>query len=455
MKIHFCQYGNMPLRTILAVTLVVGALVFSGCAPDLAVSGGAGDDFPNSKTALGRVIGDNMSVVGEWKNLSAIPDSVDQAIFAGDTLLNSVTTDTAAGLGKSAAGVQAIDSVLWDYSDTLQGTATYIHIKTDWLTAKTDTVVVRYDDYAKDAVLGNETIVHLHGTITNQLSGAVTIYDVRDADSNGYLDSAYIMQATNELVRTRYNAAYGSWGNQSGIWDGSHIRVSCLELVYKVGTDTMTFYQLSDRDGDGQICVQGQTNQIRFVYKYKNPLALLPRTAVEGRLMLDGGLVSGSTTRFTADRLGAYYLYRDGTHDTVTITCENPDSLLSGHDTIRVKCTRFPSDRLLYDSLTVQLVLAPDSAAAGYGLARISLAASINGANIKELRCSFIPDAPMLPGQLLKFSPGNFNAAIVYQRGGQGTLSGRFSDGIFLLRYTAADGTTQDVSFSQDGTVIE
>jgi hypothetical protein len=435
----------------LTITILAAALLFPGCAPDLAVSGGAGDDFPNSKTAVGRLIANTMTVTEEWQDLSAVPDSVDPAIFTGDTLLNSVTADTAKGLLK--AGAQTIDTVIWNYTDTLKGIATYIHIKSDWLTAKVDTVVIRYDDFAKDSILGNETIVLLHGTVINNISKVITIYDVRDDDSNGYLDNAYIIQITPEIIRTRYNAAFGSWGNESGIRDGSHIRVNRLELYYLVGTDTTTFFQLSDRDGDGSIFVQGQANLIRFVHEFKNPLALQPRDPVKGRFELDGGFAAGSTSRFTAHRFAAGYLYRDGTHDTIKITGKLPDSPLSGHDTILVELTRSSPDRVLFDSLAVRLVLAPDTA--GYGLARISLDVYINGAEIKKLSCSFTPDAPMHPGQLLKFSPGSFDAAILYPQKGQGTLQGRFSNGIFSLRYTANDGSTQDVSYSQDGTVLE
>jgi hypothetical protein len=456
MNIHSAQFGIPLRRTIIAVALLAGALFLPGCAPDLATSGGAGDDFPNSKTAIGSLIANTMAVTEEWQNLSAVPDSIDQGIFAGDSLLNSVTADTAGGLEKTAAGTQTIDSVIWDYTDTLSGTATYIHLKADWLTTKADTVVVRYDDLAKDPILGNETIIHLHGTVKNQLSGVTTIYDVRDEDSNGYLDTAYIIRITPEVVRTRYNAAFGSWGNRTGIGDGGHIRVSRLELFYMAGTDTTAFFQLSDRDGDGRIFVQGQAvNQILFVHKYKDPLALQPRTPVAGVLVLEGGFASGNMSRLTADRFSAGYLYRDGTRDTIAITGEHRDSLLSGRDTITAALKRSSPDRLLYDSLAIRLVLAPDSAAAGYGLARISMVVSINGAEIKELRFSFVPDAPMLPGQVLKFSPGNFDATIVYPPNAQGTLRGRFSNGIFSLRYTAADGSTQDISYSQDGTVIE
>jgi hypothetical protein len=446
MKTHSDHFG-----IFLRITILAAGLLFPGCAPDLAVSGGAGDDFPNSKTAVGRLIANTMTVTEEWQDLSSVPDSVDPAIFTGDTLLNSVTTDTAKGLLK--AGAQTIDTVIWNYTDTLKGIATYIHIKSDWLTAKVDTVDVRYDDFAKDLIWGNETVIHLHGTLKNQISGVTIVYNVRDDDSNGYLDTAYIMQITPEIIRTRYNAAFGSWGNKSGIRDGSHIRVSRLELLYTVGTETTASFILSDRDGDGRIYVQGQANQIRFVHEFKNPLALQPRDPLKGRLELDGGFAAGSTSWFTADRFSAGYVYRDGTHDTIKITGKYPDSLLSGHDTITVELTRSSPDRVLFDSLKVWLVLAPDSA--GYGLARISLDVYINGAEIKKLSCSFTPDAPMHPGQLLKFTPGNFDAAILYPQKGQGTLQGRFSNGIFSLRYTADDGSTQDVSYSQDGTVLE
>jgi hypothetical protein len=438
---------------ILYVALSAGTLFIQSCAPDLTTSGGAGDDFPNSKAAISRLIVNTMTVTEEWQNISTVPDSVDQGIFAGDTLLNSVKTDSAVGLVKTAAGAQAIDSVIWDYSDTLEGTATYVHVKIDWLTAKADTVIVRYDVLAKDPILGNETIIHLHGTATNKLSGVTTIYNVRDEDANGYLDTVYIMQITPEIVRTRYNAAFGSWGNRTGIGDGSHIRVSRLELSYMVGTDITASSTLSDRDGDGRIFVQGQANRIRFVHEFKNPLALFPRTPVSGILVLDGGFAAGGTSRLTADSVGAQYIYRDSTIDRVIISGAHSDLPLSNRDTVLVRIKRTPLDRMLYDSLAMQLVLAPG--ANGYGLARISMVVSINGASIKELRFSYIPDAPMLPGQLLKFSPGSLDATILYPSKGQGTLLGRFSNDLFSLRYTAKDGSTQDISFSQDGTVIE
>lgn len=449
MKTHPGRFFISIGRAILVIALSAGALLFQRCSTSLQpAASGAGDDFPNAKVAVGSLIANAMSATGKWKDLSTVPDSVDPAIFGADTLFGVVTGDTAKVLQKT---VSTTDTVIWDYSDTLNGIVSYDHIKENWLTTSEVKAVVRYDRQAKDT-----TIITLVGTVHNKISGSTTTYEISDADSNGFLDTAYIIQMTPETGRIRYNAAYGSWGNQTGINDGSHIRLSRIELFYVVGADTSTFSQLSDRDGDGRIYVQGQAvNQIRFVYAYKDPYALIASKPVAGILVLDGGFAAGGTSRFTADRLGANYLYRDGTSDRVTITGAHRDSLLSGGDSIFVALERASPDRLLYDSLGAQFVLAPAGAGAGYGLARISFDASVNGASVRELRCAFVPDAPMIAGQLLKFTTGGFNATIVYASGKQGALSGRLSNGIYTLRYTGADGSVRDISYSQDGTELQ
>jgi hypothetical protein len=451
MKTHPGRFSISIGRTILVIALSASTLLFQRCSTSLQpVASGAGDDFPNAKVSVGSLIANVMSTTGEWKDLSTVPDSVDPAIFGADTLFGVVTGDTAKVLQKTASATVTTDTVIWDYSDTLNGIVSYDHIKENWLTISEVKAVVRYDRQAKDT-----TIITIQGTVHNKISGSTTTYEISDADSNGFLDTAYIIQMTPETGRIRYNAAYGSWGNQTGINDGSHIRLSRLELFYVVGADTSTFLQLSDRDGDGRIYVQGQAvNQIRFVYAYKDPFALIASKPVAGTLVLDGGFAAGGTSRFTADRLGANYLYRDGTSDRIMITGAHRDSLLSGRDTISVALERTSPDRLLYDSLNAQFVLAPAGAGAGYGLARISFDASVNGASIRELRGTFVPDAPMIAGQLLKFTPGGFNATIAFANGKLGVLQGRLSNGVYTLRYTGADGSVRDISYSQDGTEV-
>jgi hypothetical protein len=366
-------------------------------------------------------------------------------------------TDTANKLSKTAVGVKNADNVIWDYSDTLQGIASYDRINDGWFTINELKVVVRYNELAKDSIFGNETIIHVHGTVRNKILGSTIVYDISDADSNGLLDTAYIIQQTPEIGQTRCNAAYGSWGNRSGIKDASHIRFSCLELFFVTGTDTTSFFQLRDRDGDGCIYVKGQAaNKIRLVHTYKNPFALLPRQPVAGTLVLEGALASNNLSLLNADRrLEAHYLYRDNTRDSVTITYTYPDSLLSNQDTIMVAINRSTPDRLLYDNLVAQFILVSADDTTGYNLASVSLIASSIGSGIKELRCSFIPDAPMIPNQLVKFSPGYFEATIVYSQGTQGKFQGRLSNGSFLMRYIAADGSSQDISYSQSGEPLQ
>lgn len=457
MKIHTGKSRISVVKTILAIALWVGVLLFPRCSTtsDITASG-TGDDFPNSKITIGRLITTSMSVTSEWNDLSAIPDNINPEVFAADTLLNSVVTDTAKGLGKTAAGTINEDRVIWDYSDTLQGIASYDRINDGWFTITEQKVVVRYNELAKDSIPGNETIIHVHGTVRNKISGRITTYDISDADFNGLLDTAYTIQETPEIGQTRCNAAFGSWGNRSGINDASHVRFSCLELFFLTGTDTTSFFQLRDRDGDGRIYVKGQAvNQIRFVHMYKNPFALLSRQPVAGTLVLDGALAPNSMSLLKADRrLEAHYLYRDNTRDSVTITYAHHDSLLSDHDTILVAVNRSTPDRLLYDNLEAQFILVPNNTT-GYSLARVSASVIVNGSGIRELRCLFIPDVPMHPEQLVKFSPGYFDATIVYSQGTQGTLRGRLSNGIYSMRYTAADGSSQDVSYSQSGELLE
>jgi hypothetical protein len=457
MKVHTGKSVVSAAKTIPVIALWIG-LLFSRCSTNSTnISSGTGDDFPNSKVAIGLLMANSMSVISEWNDLSAMPDSINPGIYSADTLLNSVVTDTANKLSKTAVGVKNAVNVIWDYSDTLQGIASYDRINDGWFTINELKVVVRYNELAKDSIFGNETIIHVHGTVRNKILGSTIVYDISDADSNGLLDTAYIIQQTPEIGQTRCNAAYGSWGNRSGIKDASHIRYSCLELFFVTGTDTTSFFQLRDRDGDGCIYVKGQTaNKIRLVHTYKNPFALLPRQPVAGTLVLEGVLASNSLSLLNADRrLEAHYLYRDNTRDSVTITCTHPDSLLSNQDTIMVAINRSTPDRLLYDNLVAQFVLVSADDTTGYNLASVSLIASSFGSGIKELRCSFIPDAPMIPNQLVKFSPGYFEATIVYSQGTQGKFQGRLSNGSFLMRYIAADGSSQDISYSQSGEPLQ
>ena len=53
----------------MAIGMLGGALVVLNCAPDLTSStGGAGDDFPNAKAAVGLLIANNLSIAEEWND---------------------------------------------------------------------------------------------------------------------------------------------------------------------------------------------------------------------------------------------------------------------------------------------------------------------------------------------------------------------------------------------------
>ncbi len=299
---------HIPSRRNPFLACLLTAAGLCGCifSTDKVAQGGA-QDFPNT-VSLGLAASQHISDHSDWDQFSVIPSSLptfqnaDSLVIAPESLDQAtpkVAAAVAAGpLAKASATFVASgtrstaalsDTTYWDLSDTATlRVARRIRAQETLFKLRTDTLVYRYDDKAKDDIKGNELLLESKGAEVWKLTDRRQAYRYENTDSAGGFNRAVFTERQPALLPAGFKVKVlimtpGPDGD-FGLAAGSAAKTDNRPAYYSYtrtrsnadGTlDTVESFDITDADGDGTLWGDGDSGIVDFRQKIPSP-ALRP-----------------------------------------------------------------------------------------------------------------------------------------------------------------------------------
>jgi hypothetical protein len=367
-------WRNLPAMLLIATLL-------TGCLFSTREDRHAGaEDFPNTLEPLGKAAVGQIDAQVEWDEFGNIPSAItglrEIDSLIADTVPASGDLPKVAGLAKSAA--THVDTLRWDWSDTSQGMARRIYVRSGLgVQRDEDTLVFKYDEAFRQRDFTRITLLARAGKIV-RLTGAKS-WKFSDRDGIDGVDKAVLRFsiATANALRWHQVEAHvdsvprgllDTAADPATLMQWRFFELTDYRFVRLRGGDTLETLDVSDFDGDGRLFA-GDSGMVRILHVTLEPplrpslvraeqrsrgwlmradLAFRPRFYKEEREESDGKRIvfvirgQASDSAFTAG-------------DTVTVNKEvfwsEPSVLASRRDAFTVVLTRnlgdFSANRLL------------------------------------------------------------------------------------------------------------
>lgn len=386
-------------------------------------------------------------------------------ISSGDGLSSTKlpeSTTLNAGLGKKGAS-SAAD---WDtmFNDGQYG---YYYSRTTAVgLVQNDSITILWDSYAQDAIDGNESVVSVRGA-REFAGGKRESWSASAVDENGAVLEG---QPIGSTAHMRYEtiAANGvidvlTMSVHSGPDDDFDTepdnRILSAHWERKAGDELIAYAKYSDADNDGILVDNGaaQPSPVDVEYYEKNPVA---NPFVEYRRLVVRILCDGTEDGVKSDpvvKVHGEQKYTTGRITTVAVVDSDGDSTISAGEMARfIVETQTAPQSAPVRAASFECVFNPQS---GLNDASDNLYYEIHARQEKrfgwERKTSFdfTTTEPVLEGQAP--ASGHIELAVEYADGTSASVVADFSDGRFSGTYTNPRGETMQVSWDENGNVIE
>lgn len=435
---------NRFLKSIPALLALTGCIFTT----DEKVAGGA-QDFPNTLTlgaAASTHVGDN----ADWDQFSAIPDRLPAFADADSMFVAPETLSAKPKQGALAKTAAAADTVFWDLADTATlKVARRISQSENLVRIKGDTLVYRYDEKAKDSVLGNEILLESKGAVLIKATERREAYRYENPDSAGGFDRAIFQERLPALLPAGFKHRLlillpGPDGDFAARADNRPAYYAFGRTrTLAAGIDTLEAFEIVDVDGDGALWGAGDSGVVDFRQRIPTPpgrpmveLAVLRMRAIlfkeeartypisyrETRTEKDGKQIAFSVR---GERGGADSTFRAGDTAWITVHVDFPDGARMVEKTARYKVLLAGEPKLY----------------AGNRLLRYSLEATWHkGDSLASTKFTFAPDRPLSPGDLAVAGALTLNADLA--NGASAVAEGTFKDKVIdaVVTHTGKDG---------------
>lgn len=405
----------------------------AGCVFDTKVAGGA-EDFPNT-VSLGATTSQSVSDHAEWDQFSNIP-KVD--IQDADSLVTAPPAKASGGLAKGSAAAGAAPDTTFNLADTAKGFG-YRYIRDEGaLRVRTDTVVFRWDDQARDSVRGNELLLLNAGAEAWRLTARLAAYRFENTDSAGGFDRALfyerIPKAGGVLAHKLHVVKPGPDGDFAKKADNRPVYYATARTL---GSDTLDAFDVSDADGDGQLWGgngnEGDSGLVNVRHLQTEPV-LRPGVVRVAQAMRAVFFKQGARTypvSFLETRTD-----RNGRKVTFSVKGQRADSAFGPGDsvTVSVHTVAGPDEETRFvekaNRFAIQLSSAPLQFSQNR-LLRFTMAArwregAFAKGRITATRITFTPDSPMVSGDLTV--KGDIRIEAEFADGTTGSAEGRVAD---------------------------
>jgi hypothetical protein len=401
--------------------------------------------------------------LGESQNAASMALSADSA---ASMLANAGIPATAAlskSLAKTAAAARTqAQTVEFDTSRIDEGVAAVIFHTDNLLFAQHDTILIKWDAFARDTIEDNETVIAVSGG-KSYANGKQEWYSVVDLDGDGVLNPA--QGGDNSATVTAVTRFAGVRSGQvetlvlrvdagpDGDFDAEEDNriVGEASWVRMGGGDTLAYARYADADGDGVLFVEGSESALDVVWFQKDPGVFVAWHTLRFRLITNGNEAEDVIVKLYGEEER-----RSGRTSCLVILDENGDSVISEGDMAHATwSTLYSPDRDSIISASIACVYDPQSGIQNERdnlYHELSMEEQKRFGFVRERSFSFTTDTPVPDGQ--EPESGHISMQVTYFNGKSISLEADFTTGSFSGTYTGPDGETLDVAWNENGEVI-
>lgn len=412
------------------------------------------DEYQNAKVdaaAAGRSLSGSFQLGKDWD--AAVPAPSAPASF-GLSAQTGILRKSTALPGRDLGAEFKID-----LGDTAEGYATLTLETSSLLTDTWDTVVVKWDDKARDAVKDNENILR-YKRVAAHAGGKVETLVITDADGDGTVNAApgsgnrarFVFSTALAGTVETADLIVGAGADNDFDAESDNTVHKALWTRTKAGVETARG-EFLDGDGDGTVGDNSKDGLVIAKWFEQNPAGrpLVRKVTAEAKLKVFANKAGDEPVSFSAS-----------------------EELVTGRvNAISMKNRHGTADILRNDTLWV--TIETTKAAAGDTLKHAELVVVMNPGNDlkseaddlcyaihvktqkkfgfeRNAEFHFVAGQPVPHGQ--EPVSGTFEGKAVYANGQTATLKGSFSPSGFSAEFTGPEGNTVKVELTRSGDVI-
>jgi len=375
----------------------------------------------------------------------------------------TLPTSTAMSLSKNGLAKISTDApVSIDLSDTAKGSATVIFHTQTSMYAQSDTIVIKWDDQARDTIDDNENIISASG-IKEYALGKTEHYCVSDADGDGVAagSSEYNIQALFTYTESWENGTITTLtmqvnaGADQNFDEESDNKIETMTWLKTKNDEKAGEAQFIDADGDGYITDNSASEPSTIdVYLFEGTPLFKPFVSSS---KLNFRVVSnGNESEDKIIKLYGEETLKTGRVSTFTVTDESGDSIVTAGERARAVFATNSSpaaDPVLSSQIEyvfdVHSGLQNDSDNVYYSL-EISQQRRIGW--VRSRTFSFATTEGLHEGQ--NPTEGHLEMTVTYATDESISIVVDFSETGFSGTYTGPDGEVLDVEWDSEGEVI-
>jgi len=434
-------------------TITIAAMLFLTlcCSSPTKHSSGA-QDFPNSMTVAMQAALRASKHYGEFDRYEQLSENINDS-----TLLGSYEKSKPLTKRRAISGIQNTDTMWWDYSDTVSGTATIIILSGDTTYMKSETLVVVYDENARDTIESNETVLYKvenHNWSDLSMHFRYTFFndDSIDGFDHGVTELDFVREPEG---RTRWYF-YGRTGPDKSMESWLDNTIDSAAIFEYNGNDTISYNIAVDSDRDGVLWAYGNVLRLDTVdYRWitfvdtsdesllrsslRTSIQLHPtelQRSIPMRFTYTRELRSGYKERIEGGGFRADSTAQPGELSWLTIYQNMPESD-SISDVVMDFDVVMDDEPMMPDARSVMTVLEMEI---GY-----------REGDLLKLELDFISDKPVV--QTDTAASGDLNVRFLFRQGYWTYFNGRLEEPIIRGSYHAEDGKTYSIEIGPDGKV--
>ncbi len=433
--------------------IIAAALLSFGvfCSSPTDQASGA-QDFPNSMAAAMRAV----------HGVSERYTQFDQYTLVGenlrDTAFQASPPDTPQPPSKRLALVMAADTVdilWWDYSDTASGTAMIVSYTGDSSYAKAETLIVLWDQAARDTADSNETVVYeVENHVWPGLDMAFRHSYFNDDSAGGFergITELDFVRAPEGRSRWYFFGRPGPDGSFDGWLDNINDSIALFEYV---GVDTVSYHRVADSDHDGAVWTYANprldTVDYHSIWFVDTTDALHKRSELWAYLQLHPTDLQRSVPMrfvYTRER-------QTGHVDHIEAGGFRADSTAQpGHPSwVTIRQTVPAPDSMSSVFMDFRVVMAPEPMMPRARNVMTSCGIDIDyrSGHVQRMELDFIADRPVVAGDTL--IEGDLSVLVLHRDGTWGQFQGR-SEGNVIRGVYATDDNSSRVEVDSTGAV--
>jgi hypothetical protein len=429
---------GMRMRSIYCLITAV-ILLLAQCSTGPSVAGG-GDDFPNSFSALGKRVQNNIK--SDWSidtGMSSQLSQINTSFEIKNPLTKTLQKFQVSGC--DSTWVRIVRNLLYISKRTCSDTSETV-----------DTAVFRFSQ------TDTSLFYYSQKSISKRLPFKVDFSSYSDLDGDSILVGANVKTAKasviyetkipggiNHFIRTDIDA--GSDLNFITAGDNKILYFSALTML---AADTLEYYEITDADQDGFVIGNTDSSFVDYLSLTKEKIGLVNKRVYARYVIFPSAASKNYPIRYSVSESGGGWLI-----NAIIKTIHGDTDFYVG-DTIDLVRTieLSPGDTLLSDTASIRAVrLKQSDASISHKLVGIHVHTTLKKGSEREFIFNFEPETPILDGAVP--DSGTIQMKVIKDNSGIIDISGALSGSQLSVIITDSDGTRYAVIWDKDGNVLK